>query len=253
MNWLDLALIIFLLIFIIIGIKKGFMSSFLSSFSFIAVAIGAFFLYKPLSSLLNNWFGLEQSIFNSYHEKLISHSTDFNTNLLLIEEKSLKPFVKATLGSGAIPFIPKLMFSLFLNTKSLYTKLHSSGLESRTLGEIVSSTYADFFTTIISYAVTFGLLLLVVLLFKILINKLREIGFVRIVDNTLGGFYGVLRAFIILIGICLVLKLLSPIAFMKPVINYIESSFFGKLIYGQITNLLDNFFSYNDIISSIFK
>ena len=48
MNWLDLALILFISIFLIIGIKKGFMSSFLSSFSFIAVAIGAFFLYKHL-------------------------------------------------------------------------------------------------------------------------------------------------------------------------------------------------------------
>ena len=253
MNWLDLALALFLSIFIIIGIKKGFMSSFLSSFSFIAVAVGAFFLYKPISSLLNNWFGLEQSIFNSYHEKLVSHSGDFNTNLLLIEESNLKTFVKATLGSGAIPFIPRIMFSLFLNTKSLYTKLHSSNLESRTLGEIVSSSYANFFTTIISYAVTFGLLLLVVALVKLLINKLREIGFVRIVDNVLGGFYGVIRALLILIGLCLVLKLLSPISFMKPVITYIESSFFGNLIYGQITNLLDNFFSYNDIITSIFK
>lgn len=252
MNWLDLALVIFLTIFIIIGIKKGFMSSFLSTFSFIAVAIGAFFLYKPLSSLLNNWFGLEQSIFNSYHENLISHSADFNANLLEIEETKLRSFVKATLGSGVIPFIPRIMFNLFLNTKSLYTKLHSSTHSSRSLADIVSSSYASFFTTIISYAITFALLFLVVLLFKLLINKLREIGFVRIVDNTLGAFYGIIRALVILIIICLVIKLLSPLSFMKPVTSYIESSFFGKLIYNQITNLLDNFFSYSDIISSIF-
>ena len=163
MNWLDLALVIFLSIFIIIGIKKGFMSSFLSSFSFIAIAIGAFFLYKPLSSLLNNWFGLEQSIFNSYHDKLISHSADFDINLLLIEESNLRSFVRTTLNSGAIPFIPKLMFSWFLNTKSLYTKLHNSDIQSRTLGDIISLSYASFFSTIISYVITFALLMLVVI------------------------------------------------------------------------------------------
>ena len=252
MNWLDLALIVFILIFLIIGIKKGFMSSFLSTFSFIAMAIGAFFLYKPLSNLLNSWFGLEESIFLSYHEKLVTHSADFDTNLLLIEETKLRSFVKATLGSGAIPFIPRVMFNLFLNTKSLYTKLHESTHTSRSLADIVSSSYASFFTTIISYAITFALLFGIVLLFKLLIKKLREIGFIRIVDNTLGAFYGIARAFVILIIVCFIIKLLSPISFMSSVTNYIESSFFGKLIYNQITNLLDNFFSYSDIISSIF-
>lgn len=252
MNWLDLALVVFLIIFIIIGIKKGFMSSFLSTFSFIAMAVGAFFLYKPIASLLNNWFGLENSIFNSYHNKLITHSADFNTNLLLIEKTNLRSFVKATLASGAIPLIPRIMFNLFLNTKGLYSKLHSSSHTSRSLADIVSSSYATFFTTLISYAITFALLFGLVLLFKLLIKKLRDIGFVRVVDNTLGAFYGLARALIILIIICLIIKLLSPISFMKPVISYIESSFFGKLIYNQITNLLDNYLSYSDIIYSIF-
>ena len=203
MNWLDLALAIFIIIFIIIGIKKGFMSSIITSFSFIAVAVGAFFLYKPLSSLLNNWFGLESSIFNSYHNSLIAHSADFNTNLLLIDESKLHSFVGATLNSGAIPFIPKIMFNIFLNTRSLHTKLHSSGLKSRSLADIVSSSYATFFTTIISYAITFLLLCGVVLLFKLLINKLRKIGFVKFVDNALGAFYGFLKSLLILIIIFL--------------------------------------------------
>lgn len=253
MNWLDLAIVLFIIIFLIIGIKKGFMSSILSSFSFIAVAIGAFFLYKPLSSLLNNWFGLENSIFNSYHTKLIEFSPNFDKNLLSVSQEDLHSFVKTTLNCGAIPFIPKIMFYLFLNTKSLYTKLNSSGLENRTLADIISSSYATFFTTLISYTITFILLLLVVLLFKVLIKKLREIGLIRIVDNTLGAFYGIVRALLILVSICFVIKILSPISFMEPITNYISNSFFGKLIYNQITNLLDNFFSYNDLISLIFK
>lgn len=252
MNWLDLAVAIFLIIFIIIGIKKGFMSSFLSSFSFLAIAIGAFFLYKPLLSLINNWFGLKNAIFNSYHTKLTEFSADFSKNLLKIEESSLKSFVKSTLGSGAIPFIPKLMFYMFLNTKSLYSKLHSSNLSSRSLADIVSSSYATFFSTIIAYVITFLLLLLVVFLIKLLIKKLRNIGLVRIVDNVLGAFYGIIRALLIFVSICFVIKLLSPISFMQPVANYINNSFFGGVVYSQVTSILDNLLSYTDLINSIF-
>lgn len=252
MNWLDLGLLVFIIIFLIIGIKRGFMSSILSNFSFVAIAIGAFFLYKPLAMLLNKWFGLENAIFNSYHQKLIDFSPDFGNNLLDIEESSLRSFVKTTLGAGAIPLIPKIMFSLFLNTKSLHTKLHSSGIESRSLADIVSASYADFFTTLISYTITILLLFLVVILIRLLIKKLREVGFIRIVDNILGAFYGIIRALLILVSICFVIKLLSPISFMKPITNYISESFFGKIVYTQIANLLDNFLSYTDLINLIF-
>ena len=76
MNWLDLGLIVFIIIFLIIGIKRGFMSSVLSNFSFGAIAIVAFFLYKPLASLLNSWFGLENAIYSSFYDKLVSFSPD---------------------------------------------------------------------------------------------------------------------------------------------------------------------------------
>lgn len=253
MNWLDLALFVFIIIFLIIGIKKGFMSSVLSNFSFGAIAIVAFFLYKPLMSLLNNWFGLENAIYNSYYAKLTSFSPDFEKNLISLDESQLQPFVKYVLSSGAIPAIPKIMFSLFLNTKSLYSKLHSSGLEYRSLGEIVSSTYSTFFASLISFAITFVLICLIVLLFKFIINKLRNIGFIKIVDNILGAFYGIVQGLLILVAICFVIKLLSPISFMQPITNYISQSFFGRIVYTQITTLLDNFFSYNDIIHLIFK
>ena len=252
MNWLDLGLIVFIIIFLIIGIKRGFMSSVLSNFSFGAIAIVAFFLYKPLASLLNSWFGLENAIYSSFYDKLVSFSPDFEKNLISLEEAQLRPFVKYTLNSGAIPTIPRIMFSLFLNTKSLYTKLHSSGLEYRNLAQIVSGSYSNFFTTIISFVITFILICLIVLLFKFIIDKLRTIGFIKIVDNILGALYGIARGLLILVVISFIIKLLSPISFMKPITNYISGSFFGKIIYNQITNLLDNFLSYNDIIQSIF-
>ncbi len=252
MNWLDLALVLFVIIFIVIGVKKGFMTSVLSSFSFGAIAIAAFFLYRPILSLLNNWFGLENAIFNSYYDKLVAHSTDFEVNLIGLEKADLRPFVRNTLNCGAIPFIPRIMFSLFLNNRSLFTKLQDSGLESRNLGEIVGSTYANFFTVIIAFIITYILICLVVLLFKFIVNKLRNIGFVKIVDNILGALYGAFRCFIILVILSVVINLLSPISFMEPVTAYISKSFFGNLIYGQINSIIDNLLGYSDIVLAIF-
>ena len=252
MNWLDLALVLFVIIFIIIGIKKGFMTSVLSSFSFGAIAIAAFFLYRPIMSLLNNWFGLENAIFDSYYDKLVAHSTDFEVNLIGLEKAELRTFVRSTLKSGAIPFIPRIMFNLFLNNRSLYTKLEASGLESRTLGEIVGSSYANFFTTLIAFAITYILICLIVLLFKFIVNKLRNIGFVKVVDNIFGALYGAFRCFIILVIISTVINLLSPFNFMDSIVNYINNSFFGNLIYGQINNIIDNLLGYTDVVTSLF-
>lgn len=252
MNWLDLALVLFIIIFIIIGIKKGFMTSVLSSFSFGAIAIAAFFLYRPILSLLNNWFGLETAMFNSYYDKLVAHSTDFEVNLIGMEKADLRPFVRNTLGCGAIPLIPKIMFNLFLNNRSLFSKLQDSGLESRNLGQIVGSAYANFFATIIAFVITYIIICLIVLLFKFIVNKLRNIGFVKIVDNILGALYGVFRCFIILVIISVVINLLAPMSFMEPVTNYINGSFFGNLIYGQINNIIDNLLGYSDIVLAIF-
>ena len=145
------------------------------------------------------------------------------------------------------------MFIKLNITKSLYTKLQNSGLESRNLGEIVSSTYSTFFTTIIAFVITYILICLIVLLFKFVVNKLRTIGFVKLVDNIFGALYGVLKCFIVLVIICFIINLMSPISFMKPVTNYISNSFFGNLIYGQINNILDNFLGYSDLINLIFK
>ena len=253
MNWLDLGLIIFVIIFLIIGIKKGFMSSVLSNFTLGTVAIIAFFLCKPISHLLNNWFHLENAIFNSYYAKFAAKSSNFEINLLTLEESDLLPFVRSTLSLGGIPAVPRLMFKWFIANRSLYSKLHGAGIESRTLGQIVSSSYASFFVSLIAFAITFVLIYLIVLIFKLVIDKLRKNGFIKGVDSILGAVYGIGRALIILIIICVIIKLLSPISFMKGVTDYISSSFFGKLVYEQINNLLENYLNYDDIIHEIFK
>lgn len=253
MNWLDLGLILFVIILLIIGIKKGFMTSVLSKFSFSINAILSFFLCKPISLLFNKVFNLNGAIASSYSERLLSKSADFAVNLLEIPKENLKDFVANTLNNGGFNGITKTMFKWFINKPTLYDELHSSSHTSRTLSDIVSTSYSTFFVTIISFVTSMLLLFLIILLIKLLVNKLRTIGFVKVVDNSLGAVYGLFRCFIILIIVCIVIKLLSPIPFMESVTNYISESFFGKMIYNQINAFIDNFLSFQDIITLIFK
>jgi hypothetical protein len=252
MNWLDLGIIVFLIIFLIIGIKKGLMSSVLSNFSFGINAVLSFFLCKPIASLYDKIFGISGAIANSYETKLLSASADFGTNLLSLGENELSNFVSTTIDKGGFSGLTKSLFKLFINNQSLYSKLHSAGIESRTLSDIISNSYASFFTTIIAFVTSVLLLYLIVWLFKLLVKKLRTIGFVRFVDNTLGAIYGIFRCFIILVIICLVIKLLSPFAFMQSVTSYINGSFFGKFIYSTINNFFDNYLNFNDVATAIF-
>ncbi|MBQ4542096.1 MAG: CvpA family protein [Clostridia bacterium] len=250
MNWLDLGIVLFVAIFIIIGVKKGFMSSVISNFSFSLNLILSFFLHKPIQSLYMKWFG--GNIATSYASGLIETSSNFGANLISIPSGELKGFVKATLDAGEIKGIPRIFYNLFLNNKSLYPKLHDSGLESRTLADILGDTRATFLTTIIAFVTAFILLYLIILLFNLLVKKLRENGFVKVVDNSLGALYGLFQAFISLVIICLILNLMSPFDFMQSVETYINGSLIGRFIYDPLNYFIENYLNFGEIIKNIF-
>lgn len=252
MNWLDLGLILFITILLIIGIKKGFMTSVLSNFSFGMNALLSFFLCKPISHIYN-WMGVGGAISKSYAERALAASADFGTNLIGMSQETLSEFVSSTIDKGGFGGISKSMFKLFINKPTLYEELNASGHTTRSLADIISSSYSSFFVTIISFVTSVALLYLTVFLISLLVKKLREIGFVKVVDTTLGALYGLFKCFIVLVGICIVIKLLSPISFMSSVTNYISESFFGKLIYNQVNAFIDNYLSFSDIIKVIFK
>lgn len=253
MNWIDLGLIIFLLIFMLIGMRRGFMTSLLSNFSFKINALLSFFLCKPIAFIFNKLFNLEGNIANNYFTKLTNASADFSKNLLEIPENELSGFVKNTINNSGLSDFTNRLTNVFTNKRDLYSILHNSGHESRTLADIISSAYANFFVTIISFLVSIILIYFVVWLLKLLVDKLRTIGFVKVVDNLLGIGYGLFRCFLFLIIISLIIKLMSSLSFMSGVINYINASAIGKLIYSQINNFIDNYLNITDILSNIFS
>lgn len=251
MNWLDLGIILFVIIFVVIGIKKGFMNSLLSHFSLGINALLSFFLCKPISWIFNKC-GLGSAIASNYADKLLNASPAFGENLMTIAESDLKGFVSDAINNSGLSGIANKMFHWFLNNNSLYTKLHESAYETRTLADIMSQTYASFFTIIISFVVSLILIYLIVWLFRLLVNKLRNFGFIRIVDGIMGIVYGLFRCFIVLVVICLVIKLLSPLGFMNPVTNYISQSFFGKMIYNTINSFFNNFLNFDGLVKMLF-
>lgn len=252
MNWLDLGIVLFAAILIIIGIKRGFMKSFISHFSGILNLLLSIFLVKPFQWFFNKCFGLGDAIANHYSKDLLEASEDFGVNLLTIEEDGLRSFVSNALDQSGLAKIPRFFYDVFMNNKSLYSKLHESGLESRTLAQIISESLSNFFTTIIAFVTAFAFLYLVILLINLLVKKLREIGFVKVVDNTLGALYGLFQCFIVLIIICLILKLMSPFSFMDSVTNYINGSLIGRFIYSPINDFISNYLNLGELMRQLF-
>lgn len=252
MNWIDLGVLIFAIILIIIGLKRGLMTSVISHFSGMLNLLLSFFLYKPIMWCFNKWFNLGGAIANHYSKDLLSKSADFGVNLLEIPKENLRGFVNATMADSGLSKLPKFFYRVFMNNSSLYSKLHESGVESRTLAQIVSESLSSFFTTIIAFVTAFILLYIVILLINLLVKKLREVGFIKAVDNTLGALYGIFQGFIILIIVCLILKLMSPFSFMDSVETYINGSLSGRFIYGPINEFIEHYLNFGDIIRAIF-
>ncbi|MBQ8451694.1 MAG: CvpA family protein [Clostridia bacterium] len=252
MNWLDLGIIVLVVIFLIIGIKRGLMRSVLSHFTLGTNCLISFFASRPIGWLYDKIFNISGKIAGSYSSKLLEASADFGTNLIGISNDSLSGFVSSTINKSGFSRFTNWLLNLFINKGSLYSELNESGKTSRTLSEIISEGLGSFYLKLISFVTSIILIYLIVWLFKLLADKLRKNGAVKVVDSVLGVVYGLVRAFIILVIICVVIKLISPLSFMGGVIEYINGSLFGKLIYSQVNSFMDNYLNFSDLIRSIF-
>lgn len=253
MNWLDLGIVLIVIILLVIGIKKGFMTSVLSHFSISFNIVASFFLCKPFTLLYDKLFNLSGSIFNTYSSKFTELSSNFSVNLLSLGKTELNTFVSKTLNEGNLSAIEKGMFNVFLNKPTLYTELHASSHKSRTLAEILGQTYSSFFSTLISFVTVFVLLYIIILIIRLIVKKIRSVKVIKFIDNSLGAIYGLFRCLLLFVTLCVIIKLMSPLAFMNSVTSYISDSLFGKIIYNQISLFLDNYLSFSDIITAIFK
>ena len=214
MNWLDLGVIVFIVIFIIIGVKHGLMTSVLSNFSLSVNCLISFFLYKPFAFIYNKLFHIGNIIYNNYYSSLIEKGTNLSVDLLSIPTENVKDTVSLAINESGLSIVPKTMFKIFLKNKKDLTIVLANNHTTRTTAEIISQTFSTFFVTIIAFVTSVILLYLIVWLFKLLATKLRTIGFVKIVDNIFGSFYGIFKCFITLIIICFIIELLSTFSFM---------------------------------------
>ena len=252
MNWLDLGIVLALAILIYLGIRQGLMNSVLSNFSLGTNCLISFFLATPLKFIFNKIFRIGPAISRSIHESLVGVE-GFSTNLVGLPTEQLHETVKTAINNGDFNFMSKTMFKIFLNKKNLYETINTSGHTSRTMADIVSQTYSSFYMTLIAFVTALIFVFITVKIFQYFANRLRENGSVKTVDSVLGALYGLFRCFVLLVIICTVVKFLSPIGFMKPVVSYIDGSFLGRFVYSVINDFVNNYLSYSDIIASIFN
>ena len=78
MNILDIIVLVFLLLISLIGFCKGFVNSLISFFSSALSLTASFFLAKPLSNLINNWFNIIPKLANSISNQIGGFFADFS-------------------------------------------------------------------------------------------------------------------------------------------------------------------------------
>lgn len=226
MNILDIVLICFIAIVALIGFSKGFINTLLSFIGNLASIVAAFYLAKPLASLLNSWFGLSGVI----SKNLTSQITNFFTS-----------FTNAT-GSAIIENhctatgILKSAFSYFIKPETVY---ESNTVLTTNLGNLAG----NFVTMAICMLLAFILIKLAIFFLAKIFDSLKSksLAFSGL-DRVLGFAVGVLKGLIIIAVVCTIVSLIQTIPAVASALDTVfENSCVGKPLYDFITSLVNGY------------
>lgn len=229
---IDVIIIAILAICIGLGFKRGLTGSLLKIVSFILALIIAFVLFKPVSNFIidnTNWDEtLEQSIRQIFIEETMQENNiqeqNQNTENTQLSNEQIQENEKTQ-------SMPDVMIN-YINEA-----VENVGTEAK--NAIVESTARNVATTIINIGVLIALFLVsrIVLIFiKGLTQLITKLPVIKQFDKLGGIIYGLLEALIIIYVILTILSLVSPLISNSGIIQAIENSFIGSVMYDN--NLL---------------
>lgn len=208
----DLIILGILILCIVSGYRKGLTGSLLKIVSFLLAVIIAFVLFKPVSNFIinnTNWDeNLEQGI----------------RNTVISDEKSQ---TTQTENQNA----PSVLIDYINNA------VEEAGDTAKE--DIVNATARNVSITIINAGVWICLFIIarIILIFiKGLANLITKLPIIKQFDNLGGIIYGVLEALIIIYVILAIISFISPLVSNFGIINAIQKSFIGNIMYNN--NLL---------------
>lgn len=223
MNWLTIAVILFLIVEVLIGLKRGFVKMALSLFAMvIALAI--------------------TSAVGPYVKEGLSEYTPWQTNIQMSIQESFDGYLEDQMEMmepdqendllDQLP-IPDVLTGLLKdnNNSAVYEKL---GVD--TLTAYVSSYLANMIMSAIAYVITFiGVFLLLKILFHFL-NLVTRIPGLKQLNSVAGGILALVQGLIFLWILCLALTAFANTDWGIHAMEMVKESSFLSLIYNH--NLL---------------
>lgn len=206
---IDAIILGILVLCIVLGYRKGLTGSLLKIISFVLALVIAFILFKPVSNFIidkTDWDeNLEQGIRNTIL------SSDKQEETISQEEKQNMPSVM-------LDYINKTV--------------ENAGNEAKEA--VVDATAKDVSIMIINSGVWFALFLVarIILIFvKGLTKIITSLPIIKQFDKLGGIIYGLVEAFIISYAILAVLSFISPVVSGTGILEAVQESFIGSVMY----------------------
>ncbi len=211
---IDAIVIGILILCIAIGYRKGLTGSLLKIISFVLALVIAFVLFKPVSTFIIDKTDWDENLEQGIRDTILS--SDKQEELSSQEENKNMPEVM-------INYINKTV--------------EEAGNEAKEA--VADATARQVAIMIINSGVWFALFLVsrIVLIFvRGLANIITNLPIIKQFDKIGGIIYGLVEAFIIIYGILAVLSFASPVVSGTGILEAVQKSFIGSVMYNN--NLL---------------
>lgn len=226
MNVLDIVLICFLILCALIGIFRGFFASLISFLGSVLSFTGAFFLAKPLATLLNNWFSLGTTLGKNISTQIAGFFDDFimkMTGADILQNKC-----------SATGFL-KLAFQYLINPEEYYSK--------EEIIETIGSSAGNLILMAICLIVAYLIIKLVLFLLSKLFSKIKKSSrAINSVDKVLGFFMGAVKGLVIFAVICVIVNMLQSLPAVANALDVVfNKSVIARPIYNFVISISDKY------------
>lgn len=216
---IDLIILGILVLCIMLGYRRGLTGSLLKIVSFVLALVIAFILFKPVSNIVINNTNWDENLDQSIRELIIANDNEANSDENAVEENQSMPTVM-------VEYINKTV--------------EEAGDDAK---EAVADAAAKNVSIIIINAaiwiVLFIIAKIVLFFIKGLAKLITKLPIIKQFDKLGGIIYGILESFIVIYGILAILSFISPLIAGSGIIDAVQNSFVGSVMYNN--NLLLKF------------
>lgn len=237
MSVLDIIVIVVLALGLLIGLWRGFLRTLLNLFSNVASIVVAVLLAKPVTNVVQGWFGILNTISNGISGVL--ESNILPKEGYPMDAEAIKSGLQGSsiMNSLVSPFIPA-------DTSQI--------ADAHELSTIIGSKLGQIVLMIIVAIVLFIIIKILVRLLAKLFDAITKKSAISGLDRVLGGVVGLLKGAILVFVVLSVLYALNSLPFINSWFDgLVNDSHITLYIYNAIQDLFTFILSKVDISGAI--